>query len=98
MKTKSILVFFLAVLCVITSCGRMENSNTAQAIDSTNMASILAVDDCFEKKMELWFARFNQFQNEGLDMEKAHHQAIASVANEFRHCNGAPDAFPGKRE
>lgn len=73
----------------------MENSNTAQASDSTQMASILTVDDCFEKKMELWFTRFHQLQNDGLDMNKAHRQAIASVSHELRHCNGAPDDFPG---
>jgi hypothetical protein len=86
---KSILIFIM-LLCVAASCNYAEKSNTVRGSGNINhtagMAVILKNDDCFDKKMELWFVRFHQFQDDGNHMHEANLKAIASVANEFEIC------------
>jgi hypothetical protein len=93
MKLKNILISFV-LLYFAASCNFPEKSNTthdsANGDNAAEMATILSDDDCFDKKMELWFVKFNQLQAEGYNMEAANHEAIASVAVEFKTCNEKP--------
>jgi hypothetical protein len=96
MKIKNILVSAL-VLCLAVSCNNSERAKTEKSSikSDTNertiaLASIVKNDACFETRMERWFVRFHQLQNEGLTMDKANQAAIASVVTEFKACDGKP--------
>lgn len=95
MKLKNILTYCI-VLYLVTACSSAGDQktveNTAAEGEPVKMATILNDDGCFEKKMEQWFTKFNQLQNEGHTMEEAHQGAIASVALEFENCNTDPIA------
>lgn len=95
MKLKNILTYFIVVY-LVAACNSAGNQKAAQNAAATGepvkMASILNDDGCFEKKMEQWFTRFNQLQNEGYNMEEANQGAIASVALEFKNCTNIPVA------
>lgn len=95
MKLKNILTYCI-VLYLVTACssaGDQKTAENAAKSEPVEMASILNDDACFEKKMEQWFTKFNQLQNEGHTMEEAHQGAIASVALEFETCDTEPIAI-----
>ena len=89
MKVKNILTYFI-VLYLMVACNSAGNQKTAENAategEPAKMASILTDDACFEKKMEHWFLKFNQLQNEGKTMQEANDGAIAWVAVEFKTC------------
>jgi hypothetical protein len=90
MKTKTILFYFAALLFISASCNSNEKLNEEENITLVNdqdMTTILEEqDDCFDEKMDMWFTRFNQYQEEGFTMEEANTKAIASVSLEFKDC------------
>ena len=96
MKLKNILTYCI-VLYLVTACNSAGDQKTAENAavksESVQMANLLKDDGCFEKKMEQWFTKFNQLQNEGHTMEEAHKGAIASVALEFETCDTEPIAI-----
>lgn len=101
MKVKNILTYCI-VLYLVTACNgagdQKTAENTATKSEPAEMASILNDDGCFEKKMEQWFTKFNQLQNEGHTMEEAHQDAIAWVAIEFKTCDLEPVAEASEQE
>lgn len=89
MKTKTILFYFAALLFISASCSNNEklNEENITLVSDKSMTTILnEEDDCFNQKMDLWFVKFNQFQEEGLTMEEANTKALATVALEFKDC------------
>lgn len=93
MKAKIILIS-LTLLCFVAGCNMAEESKTETTFSTVSetitMTSILDDDDCFDKKIESWFTKFNQLQNDGYSMEDANREAIAAVAEEFKNCDGKP--------
>lgn len=102
MKTKTILFYFAALLFISASCSNNEklNEENVTVVNDQSMASILnEEDECFNEKLDLWFVRFNQYQEEGLTMEEANTKAIAAVALELKDCtDNASDKRIAKRE
>src|SRR5687768_11357498 len=89
MKTKTILFYFAALLFISASCSNNEklNEDNIALVNDKSMTTILSEkEDCFDEKMDLWFVRFNQYQEEGFTMEEANTKAIAAVALEFKGC------------
>lgn len=88
MKIKNILICF-ALLTIASSCINYEKSIAENKADhNASLANVMNDDDCLDQKMELWFAKFNQLQAEGYDMDEANEKAIAAVSTEFKDCNG----------
>jgi hypothetical protein len=100
MKAKNILIT-LSVLLIAASCNPSDEANTAK-ITTAESATFerLLKDDCFDQKMEYWFVKFNELQNEGLSMQEADEKAIALTENEFKSCgsNGNHIATQGAAE
>ena len=97
MKTKTILFYFAALLFISASCSnneKLNEENITMANDQSMTTILNEEDECFNEKMDLWFVRFNQYQEEGFTMEEANAKAMASVAAEFKDC---PDKATDKR-
>jgi hypothetical protein len=79
----------LAVACTLMCCAPGENTEEQETVDvPATLATVMVNDDCFDQKMEAWFFRFNQFQEEGDDLHEANDHALAAVAEEFIDCSG----------
>ena len=101
MKAKNIFIS-LALVCFVASCNMADESKTEKTFstvsETVSMTSILQNDDCFDKKMESWFIKFNQLQDKGYTMEDANKEAIAAVVKEFKTCQGKPTQMASQED
>lgn len=79
------------------SCTPFEKPATGNS--NISMANTLNDDgECMDQKLELWFAKFNQLQTEGYDMNEANEKALAEVAAEFKDCRGKQSKHMATKE
>lgn len=86
MKNK-IYLLCLAVASVVMSCSPNQKAEERKIAESPTMTAVMVNDDCFDRKMEAWFSKFNQLQDEGYGMDEANEKAVATVAEEFKDCD-----------
>lgn len=92
MKAKTILMY-AAVFFIAASCdsGEKSNSETITVSDEKiTLSTVLEDEACFDEKMDRWFMKFNQLQEEGYTMDDANKEAVTTVASEFKTCSTKP--------
>jgi len=92
MKAKTILMY-AAVLFIAASCNSTEKSNAEPntvSDEKLTLSTVMEDEACFDEKMDRWFVKFNQLQEEGYTMDDANKEAVSTVASEFKACSAKP--------
>jgi hypothetical protein len=85
MKSKTSLIALIGL--IIFSCN---TSSEDKVLPDTEVAALSTdpnvLQECFEKKMEVWYLSFNKYQDEGLDMHAADLKAVDQAEKVFQSC------------
>jgi hypothetical protein len=81
-------LFFSACLSDETglSADPGETLSTAPAGTQSVTTALADVQDCFDLKMETWYAAFHTYQAAGYDMETADRKAVAMADEKYNAC------------
>src|SRR5436190_19990047 len=91
MKSKTTVMSFL-FLILTAGCSFEENNEKETNLPKDEIISVKSTEvkavnrDCFDAKMEKWFAAFNDYQQQGLKMNEADKKASEDADRVYNEC------------
>lgn len=83
---KQPIVFFLALVFVITGYVMLFTNFNSPTQELNQVIASESIDECFDNTMTTWFEEFNENQENGADMSEADESASKLALASFSNC------------